>query len=43
VLEMPDENTVVFEHPDRGKLVFSVKVSGESEPKPADEGKGAKH
>jgi hypothetical protein len=37
VLEMPDEYAVVFQHPDRGKLVFSVKVNGESAPKPAGE------
>jgi hypothetical protein len=42
VLEMPDEYAVVFEHPERGKLVFSVKVSGDSEPKPVEEGKPEK-
>jgi hypothetical protein len=30
VLEMPDEYAVVWQHPDRGKLVFSVKVSEDS-------------
>ena len=39
VLEMPDEYSVVFEHPDRGKLVYKVKVTGTSAPKPIAEPK----
>jgi hypothetical protein len=38
VLEMPDEYAVVFQHPERGKLVFAVKMSGESA-KPVSEEK----
>lgn len=37
VVEMPDEYSVVLNHPDRGKLVFSVKVTGQSAPKPIEE------
>lgn len=29
VLEMPDEYAVVWQHPERGKLVFAVKVAAE--------------
>jgi len=39
VLEMPDEYAVVFQHPERGKLVFAVKMSGDSAPKPMTEEK----
>lgn len=37
VLEMPDEYAVVWQHPERGKLVFAVKVSGEGGGKPVGE------
>jgi hypothetical protein len=38
-VEMPDEYSVILEHPDRGKLVYKVKVTGESAPKPIEEAK----
>jgi hypothetical protein len=37
--EMPDEYQVVFNHPDHGKLVYRVKVTGDSAPKPIEEPK----
>jgi hypothetical protein len=39
VVEMPDEYAVVFQHPERGKLVFAVKVTGDSGPKPVSDDK----
>ena len=39
VIAMPDEYSVVFDHPDRGKLVYKVKVTGTSAPKPIEEPK----
>ena len=41
VVEMPDEYAVVVQHPELGKLVFAVKVTGDSGPKPMTEGKPA--
>ena len=39
VFEMPDEYSVILNHPDQGKLVYRVKVTGESAPKPIEEPK----
>lgn len=39
IVEMPDEYAVVLQHPERGKLVFAVKVTGDSGPKPMGDDK----
>jgi hypothetical protein len=38
-VEMPDEYSVILQHPDRGKLVYKVKVTGDSAPQPVEDAK----